>query len=195
MKYLKLGFSLLLFLSVCHGEDEACAELSCDRECRSHAWKLDSHGCPTCECWIDQCPKFKCRACPNYYNYREIEGHMCQGCECVDHVECPALECECMRSYKPGRDIDNCETCNCVPDDESRKCEPLKETCDYGYQMDENGCEVACNPVPDYCTKLKCNPDEVCRWADTGATCSCPPPDSDEPCYCPQPFQTMCVPR
>ena len=120
MEYLLFRFSLLFLFSVCHGESGACKEVSCDRECRSHASKLDRHGCPTCECWIDHCPKFKCRPCPNYYKYRDIDGHMCQGCECVNNIQCPPLECECMRGYRPGRDINNCETCNCVPDDTPR---------------------------------------------------------------------------
>ena len=139
----------------CVPEEPMCPELNCNLDCSDSGYKLDDNGCALCECYMDPCPMFKCRACPEFYNYRNISGNMCRGCECVSSVDCPKLHCECPEGYKLDTDGNECPTCRCVPEP---RCPQL--TCDLdcresGYKLDDNGCAL-CECYMDPCPMLKC---------------------------------------
>ena len=132
----------------CVPEEPRCPELNCDLNCNESGYKLDDNGCAMCECYRDPCPMFRCRACPEYYNYTNIEGNICRACQCVSSVQCPKLQCGCLEGTTQDTDINGCPTCRCVSqgrrDQDDLGC-PMRlcvKNCPSGYEKDDQGCQT-----------------------------------------------------
>ena len=132
----------------CVPEEPRCPELNCDLNCNESGYKLDDNGCAMCECYRDPCPVFRCRACPEYYNYTNIEGNICRACQCVSSVQCPKLQCGCLEGTTQDTDINGCPTCRCVSqgkrDQDDLGC-PMRlcvQNCPSGYEKDDQGCQT-----------------------------------------------------
>ena len=177
-----------------------CPELICDGhlDCSKHGYKLDERGCATCECYTpDPCPKFKCRPCPELYDYKNVSGYMCQGCECVHGVECPRLQCECPEGYKLDTDINGCPTCRCVPEPRCPELNCDLDCTESGYKLDNNGCRT-CECYRDPCPVFKCEAcgdreyykynnfgGNICRACGCESSVQCPPLQ----CECPEGYK------
>ncbi|XP_071952962.1 uncharacterized protein [Antedon mediterranea] len=78
--------------------------------CDSGVYRIDEHGCRTCECVIE-CPMIDCvKECPD--NMYQADENGCQTCDC----ECPLPNCIPCKSNKYAIDEYGCQTCDCVND-------------------------------------------------------------------------------
>ncbi|ELU12907.1 hypothetical protein CAPTEDRAFT_69917, partial [Capitella teleta] len=59
-----------------------CEEMVCSMHCEN-GFKVDSHGCNTCECY--ECPAIECRQfCSSGF---KRDTHGCQTCECNEEPQ------------------------------------------------------------------------------------------------------------
>ena len=179
----------------CVPEEPTCPDLNCDLDCSDSGFKLDDNGCAICECYRDPCPMFKCRACPEFYNYRNISANICRGCECVSSVDCPQLHCECPEGYKLDTDINECPTCRCVPEPRCPELNCDLDCTESGYKLDDNGCAL-CECFVNQCPMIDCIPcpkfynyevieGKMCRGCDCVDSVQCPPLG----CKCPDGYK------
>ena len=179
----------------CVPEEPTCPELNCNLDCSDSGYKLNDNGCAICECYRNPCPLFKCRACPEYYNYRNISGNICRGCECVSNVDCPQLHCECPEGHKLDTDINGCPTCRCVPEPRCSELSCDLDCTESGYKLDNNGCRT-CECFVNQCPMVHCLPclkyynyevieGHMCHGCDCVDSVQCPALG----CECPEGYK------
>ncbi|CAD5114777.1 DgyrCDS3821 [Dimorphilus gyrociliatus] len=190
-----------------------CPDLSCTKSHDICPWgmKLDSNGCPTCECnKPDSCDQIKCHA-DNMCRAKNDEIS-CQSCGIV---ECPK---ECPQGQERMVDHFGCTVCDCTPSDvcEDVTCSIGKECivqkldckqndtncqswktkcvciqqdchkfCENGFKKNPlTGCDTCeCNDDLPTCEDIKC---------PTGKTCVVSPTCTGSGCPLPKPVCVIC---
>lgn len=153
-----------------------CESCDCARPIAPHfAYCTDAQQPDKCE-WLDEAMCNAEPSCEATYLYPP-----CAPCDPENGMDCPA--CEPI--------FGGCHT-------RGQTCEPVlcDLWCEYGFQIDANGCEVcSCNPPPSGCwalDEMSCISDPGCEpiYVEGGCACAGCDPSTGEvcsPCDCPAP--------
>ena len=118
-----------------------CQKKYCDKKCEN-GFVLDDFGCETCEC-VDPCKNVQCK-----------QGEQCKDGECGKRNAKYA-----KKNSFPTDSIVIFSVAVCL----KQYC---RTECEFGFKLDEDGCET-CQCV-DPCEGVKCGKNQACVYGECG---------------------------